>query len=191
MAAAAGINDLPCEIVTHILNYLPPSSYPAARLTSRRFSAVLAKPAFPYLASFLSPLFAVATLAAIAADPARRPKSIWSPHCSIPEDLPVPESFLLAMFVSLRGHSWGLGKVVRLEEDDTNEIGNTTISVDNLNKRLGREDLTEQTLREAMFRYALYLSYTHIGEGTAPQMWVLNRQLWVKHSEGQGQKREK
>ncbi|CEJ94667.1 hypothetical protein VHEMI10184 [[Torrubiella] hemipterigena] len=45
----------------------------------------------------------------------------------------------------------------------------------------GRPDLSEDTLREIMFRYALFLSYRYNGEGEAPQTWVLHTREWNKH----------
>ncbi|KAJ2969183.1 hypothetical protein NQ176_g8804 [Zarea fungicola] len=41
-----------------------------------------------------------------------------------------------------------------------------------------RPDINEDMLRQALFRYALYKSYTYEGEGEAPQMWVMNSKKW-------------
>ncbi|KAG5922427.1 hypothetical protein E4U42_005467, partial [Claviceps africana] len=43
---------------------------------------------------------------------------------------------------------------------------------------LERADLREGLVREAMFRYALHLSYLHVGSGEAPSLWVLDRDAW-------------
>lgn len=96
---------LPPELVHQILHHLPPSSRKSARLASRRFSAVLARRVFSLLPSFMDPAAALDTLESTVADLPTRSRSIWSPRCSVPDQLPVAQSFLLAMHVALAGHS--------------------------------------------------------------------------------------
>lgn len=62
---------------------------------------------------------------------------------------------------------------------DNDEDEGATLTPQSLGSWLGRRDMTEEALRQAMFRYALYLSYLYDGEGEAPQLWVLNADRWA------------
>lgn len=165
-------------MLAHILNYLSPTICSTVRLTSRRFNAIIGKQTFGVLASFIDPVFAHVTLTAIATDSLRRPKSIWSPSCSVPSGLPLSENFLLAMFVALGGRSWRCGSKRPRLTDVEGETDDDTITVHDFRGIIGWDCITEGILTEAMFRYALYLSYTH-PERESPHMWVFNRQLWM------------
>ncbi|KAH6610056.1 hypothetical protein Trco_000076 [Trichoderma cornu-damae] len=162
------MDSLPFELVSHILSNLPPADYKSARLTCRAFNDALAKPTFNTLATFIDPAFAQQTMERTAADLSRRPKSIWSPGCSVPAGLPVPQSFLFAMHVALRGTPCPGAASSR----------DSSFTAGNFGRSIGMDDLTEDLLRQAMFRYALYLSYTYGGEGEAPQLWVMNPKRW-------------
>lgn len=186
------MNSLPFELVSQILTNLPPSDYKSARLTCQAFNAALAKPTFTTLATFIDPTTAQQTIEKLAADLNRRPKAIWSPGCSVPRGLPVPESFLFAMHVALRGtpcpspatsrassissgaSSWSDGE----DSDVVSEADSVTAW--NFGSTVGMDDVTEETLRQALFRYSLYLSYIYDGEGEAPQLWVMNSKKWAQ-----------
>ncbi|KAL7963807.1 hypothetical protein V8C34DRAFT_7118 [Trichoderma compactum] len=183
------MNSLPLELVSQILTNLPPSSYKSARLTCQAFNAALAKPTFAALASFIDPAVAQQTIEKLAADLNRRPKAIWSPSCSVPRGLPVPESFLFAMHVALRGtpcpgpatsrassasSAWSDGE----DSDVVSEADGVTAC--NFGSTVGMDQVTEETLRQALFRYSLYLSYIYDGEGEAPQLWVMNSKKWAQ-----------
>jgi hypothetical protein len=65
--------------------------------------------------------------------------------------------------------------------DDDDKVGNgflAGLTVDKLSEGLGRQDITEESLRAAMFRYALYLSYSYRGAGQAPSLWVFDAKVW-------------
>ncbi|KND91588.1 hypothetical protein TOPH_03598 [Tolypocladium ophioglossoides CBS 100239] len=182
---------LPAELLHEIVTHLSPSSRKHARLASRRFNTILAQRPFSILPSFIDPAVALSTLGSTVADLSRRPHSIWSPRCSVPEDLPVPQSFLLAVYVALKGQSWRpLALALAWEPESSSEEESVDgfssgeepgrqITVAGLRARLGRKDITEDTLRQAMFRYALYLSYIYDGTGEAPQLWVFHTELWA------------
>ncbi|RFU76157.1 hypothetical protein TARUN_6099 [Trichoderma arundinaceum] len=188
------MDSLPFELVSQILNQLPPAEYKSARLTCHAFNDALAKPTFHTLASFIDPATAQNTIEKIAADLSRRPKAIWSPGCSVPKGLPVPESFLFAMHVALRGTpcpspatsrassissasgAWSDG-----EDSDVASVEGEGVTAWNFGRSIGMDDVTEDTLRQALFRYALYLSYIYGGEGEAPQLWVMNSKRWEQH----------
>lgn len=199
------MDSLPPELLHEIFANLPSTSRKNARLASRRFNAVLARqPAmFRTLASFIDPAVALATLDAAAADLTRRPRSIWSPRCCVPADLPVPRSFLLAVYLAVSGRPWEQQRTHSLAssspqltsgawEDSESSEGESVygsegsvmdgeeceMSACNLGKILGREDITPDALRQALFRYALYLSYNYDGAGEAPQLWVCDAKLW-------------
>lgn len=159
---------LPVELLTEILTYLPPSSRKNTRLTSRSFNQALPKSDFSLLGSFIDPEVAIATIEATAADLTKRPRTIWSPRCSVPEELPIPESFLLAMYIGLSGRRWR-----RRVDARGRTVPRDAITVGDMAMRLGRADITEDVMRQAMFRYVLYLSYTSEG-GETPHMWVVN-----------------
>ncbi|POR38198.1 Uncharacterized protein TPAR_01604 [Tolypocladium paradoxum] len=181
---------LPTELLHAIVTQLNPSCRKDARLASRRFNAVLAQQPFSILPSFIDPAVALSTLESTVADLSLRPRSIWSPRCSVPDGLPVPQSFLLAVYVALKGRSWrprarawesGSSSEEEAVDglfDDQEEVGGQ-ITVEGLRARLGRKDITEHALRQAMFRYALYLSYVYDGTGEAPQLWVFNTERWA------------
>ncbi|KAL9563848.1 hypothetical protein ACKAV7_012020 [Fusarium commune] len=99
---------LPKEILIQILENLPSSALKQARLTSRTFNNILAKHTFKVLVSFLDSKVAQSTLLAVAYNPERRWKqpSIWSPRCSVPQNLRINETFLMALWAGLRGDSW-------------------------------------------------------------------------------------
>ncbi|EHK49221.1 hypothetical protein TRIATDRAFT_49329 [Trichoderma atroviride IMI 206040] len=160
------MDSLPLELVSQILTHLPPTDYKSARLTCHAFNDVLAKSTFSVLATFIDPTTAKSTIERIASDLTRRPKAIWSPGCSVPKDLPVAESFLFAMHRALRGTAWPA------EEE---------LAAWNFGRTVGMHDLTEEMLRQAMFRWALYLSYVYTGKGEAPQLWVMNSKKWALH----------
>ncbi|KAM0344660.1 hypothetical protein ACHAPU_007255 [Fusarium lateritium] len=155
------MDTLPTEILIQILDNIPPPASKQARLTSRAFNAILSKRTFGVLVSFLDPAVAQNTLLAIARDPERRRRrpSIWSPRCSVPQKLPIDESFLMALWVGLRGDSWAAGE----------------LDVCTWQKGVGK-DISQDHLREALFRYALYLTYVSEceEEQDVPQAWVLN-----------------
>ncbi|EHK24278.1 uncharacterized protein TRIVIDRAFT_121357, partial [Trichoderma virens Gv29-8] len=157
------MDSLPFELVSQILQNLPQGDYKSARLTCQAFNAALAKPTFTTLATFIDPAIAQETIEKMAADLSRRPKAIWSPGCSVPKGLPVPESFLFAMHVALRGTP---------EESDVGS--EMSVTARDFGRSIGMDELTEETLRQALFRYSLYLSYIYSGEGEAPQLWVMN-----------------
>ncbi|EGR52390.1 uncharacterized protein TRIREDRAFT_53561 [Trichoderma reesei QM6a] len=160
------MDSLPFELITQILTHLPRHDLPSARLTCHAFNAALAKPTFSVLASFVDPAVAQQTIEHIAADLSRRPKAIWSPGCSVPRGLPVPESFLSAMRAALRGAEDG--------------AEGEKITAENFGRSIGMDEVTEDVLRQALFRYALYLSYVYTGEGEAPQLWVMNSKKWAQ-----------
>ncbi|CAH0053074.1 unnamed protein product [Clonostachys solani] len=168
------MNPLPSEILIHILDYLPPCSRKDARLVCRTFNGIVSRSQFTLLASFLDPEVSTATCELIARDLTRRPSSIWSPRCSVPAKLPIPESFILALHVGLAGgRSWidgggvGSGKMVG-------------VNPHGLSRRLNRPDITEDNIRQALFRYALYLSYTHHErEDKSSFSWVLDIKFWA------------
>ncbi|PNY24409.1 Uncharacterized protein TCAP_05651 [Tolypocladium capitatum] len=187
---------LPAELLGEIVAHLSPSSRKSARLASRRLNAILAQQPFGILPSFIDPAAALSILESTVADPSLRPHSIWSPHCSVPEDLPVPQSFLLAVHVALKGQSWRPRALAWGSESSSSSSSSSSeeevldgldggeefgrqLTVEGLRAHLGRKDITEDTLRQAMFRYALYLSYVYDGTGEAPQLWVFNTKLWA------------
>ncbi|KAM0239725.1 hypothetical protein ACHAPO_002696 [Fusarium lateritium] len=159
------MDTLPTEIVIQILDNLPTPAIKQARLTSRTFNSILAKRTFEVLVSFLDPEVAQDTIVAVAQDPVRRHRrpSIWSPRCSVPRNLPVDSSFLMALWVGLRGDSW-----VACVEGDKLDVGKWKNGVG--------KDMSEDELRGVLFRYALYLSYMSEceKEQDIPQAWVLN-----------------
>ncbi|KAL7792144.1 hypothetical protein V8C37DRAFT_380906 [Trichoderma ceciliae] len=197
------MDSLPFELVSQILNHLPHADYESARLTCHAFNEALAKPIFKTLATFIDPATAQDTIEKIAADLSRRPKAIWSPGCSVPKALPVPESFLFAMHRALRGTPCPSPSTSRAssissaraacsdgedtedsedsEDSDLVSVQGEGVAAWNFGRSIGMDDLTEDILRQAMFRYALYLSYIYTGEGEAPQLWVMNSKRWEQH----------
>ncbi|TFB05419.1 hypothetical protein CCMA1212_003180 [Trichoderma ghanense] len=212
------MDSLPFELITHILAHLPHTDLPSARLTCHAFNAALAKPTFSTLASFIDPAVAQRTIEHLAADLRRRPKSIWSPGCSVPRGLPVPESFLNAMRSALKGAecpchtasytssapsssspmarsssisssssssadssaAWSDGEESDAGSDITMYTDGEKLTADNFGRSIGMDEVTEDVLRQALFRYALYLSYVYTGEGEAPQLWVMNSKKWAQ-----------
>jgi hypothetical protein len=186
------MDSLPFELVSQILTHLPPTEYKSARLACHAFNDALVKPTFNTLATFIDPNTAQETIEKIAADLSRRPKAIWSPGCSVPKGLPVSESFLFAMHRALRGTpcpspatsrassvSSASGAWSDSEDSDVLSVeGGEELAACNFGRTIGMDDLTEDLLRQAMFRYALYLSYVYTGEGEAPQLWVMNSKKW-------------
>ncbi|KAM0257343.1 hypothetical protein ACHAQJ_004430 [Trichoderma viride] len=186
------MDSLPFELVSQILTHLPPTEYKSARLTCHAFNDALVKSTFTTLATFIDPTTAQETIEKIAADLTRRPKAIWSPGCSVPKNLPVSESFLFAMHRALRGSpcpspsssrassvSSASGAWSDSEEDsDVSSVQGEELAACNFGRSIGMDGLTEDLLRQAMFRYALYLSYIYTGEGEAPQLWVMNSKKW-------------
>ncbi|EJP66298.1 uncharacterized protein BBA_04791 [Beauveria bassiana ARSEF 2860] len=210
------MNTLPVEIFIEILSHLPPASFKSARLTSRQFNAVLAQPTFCTLRGFLDDAdAAMVTLLQTLHDLPGRPRAMWSPHCSVPAGLPLPPSFLRAVYAALGGaagprmkrrkrrRSGGSGR--RLELTDSSDEGSSDewdmtspsilegqeqgeeeeeeeeeeeVSTAVVLQRLGRPEVNEDTLRQALFRYALHKSYVYDGEGEAPQLWVMNSTKW-------------
>ncbi|KAH0494529.1 hypothetical protein TgHK011_001146 [Trichoderma gracile] len=223
------MDSLPFELITQILTHLPQHDLPTARLTCHAFNAALAKPTFSTLASFIDPAVAQHTIEHIAADLSRRPKAIWSPGCSVPRGLPVPESFLNAMRAALKGAeecpcptasessytssassssmarspsissssssssstsstaAWSDGEesdaasdITAYSSSSSTEEGEKKMTADNFGRSIGMDEVTEDVLRQALFRYALYLSYVYTGEGEAPQLWVMNSKKWAQ-----------
>lgn len=210
------MDSLPFELITQILTHLPPHDLPSARLTCHAFNAALAKQTFSTLASFVDPAVAQQTIEQLAADLSRRPKAIWSPGCSVPRGLPVPDSFLSAMRLALKGPAatpspsysqsspspssmarspsisssssssslsaaWSDGEESDAGSDITTySIEGEKITAENFGKSIGMDEVTEDVLRQALFRYALYLSYIYTGEGEAPQLWVMNSKKWAQ-----------
>lgn len=158
---------LATEIVIQILDNLQAPAIKQVRLTSRFFNTILAKRTFEVLVSFLDPVVAQDTLMRIARDPERRRQrpSIWSPRCSVPQNLHIDESFLMALWAGLRGQSW----VVEMGADGVK------LDIDNWQIGVGRS-IRKEELREVLFRYALYLSYMSEceNEQDVPQAWVFN-----------------
>ncbi|KAL7921813.1 hypothetical protein ACQKWADRAFT_114479 [Trichoderma austrokoningii] len=194
------MDSLPFELVSQILTHLPSTDYKSARLTCQAFNDALAKPTFSTLATFIDPTAAKSTMERIASDLTRRPKAIWSPGCSVPKDLPVAESFLFAMHRALRGTAcpsttsspcssrassidgaWSDSEDSDAASAASSEEGEEELAAWNFGRTIGMEDLTEDMLRQAMFRYALYLSYVYTGKGEAPQLWVMNSKKWSQH----------
>ncbi|PTB67683.1 hypothetical protein BBK36DRAFT_1115709 [Trichoderma citrinoviride] len=171
------MDSLPFELITLILTHLPRHDLPSARLTCHAFNAALAKPTFSTLASFVDPAVAQLTIERLASDLNRRPKAIWSPGCSVPRGLPVPESFLSAMRAALRGAEEAAADA---GSDITMYTEGDKITAENFGRSIGMDELTEDVLRQALFRYALYLSYVYTGEGEAPALWVMNSKKWAQ-----------
>ncbi|KHN96997.1 F-box domain, cyclin-like protein [Metarhizium album ARSEF 1941] len=187
------MDSLPSELLHEILSHLPPSARPSTRLTSRLFNAILAPRSFPSVPSFIDPDVALSKLESGAREARRRQKtSIWSPGCVVPCHLPIPQSFLLAVYVAFRGRQWQ-PCVARMrgtcrECGSDGEIGLSEgcvgrrfeeLTVDSVVQSLQREDVTEESLRVAMFRYALYLSYSYQGSEEAPSLWVFHENVWA------------
>ncbi|TQV92012.1 Cyclin-like F-box [Cordyceps javanica] len=137
-----------------------------------------------------------------------RPRALWSPNCSVPDGLPLPPSFLRAVSGGgdssgepwLRGpnrrrrplmladssdesSSDDDGSELRLafglpEEEEEEEEKGPSMGTAAMLQQLGRPEIDEQMLRQALFRYALYKSYVYDGEGEAPQLWVMNSTTW-------------
>lgn len=155
------MDTVPVEILVEILSHAPPPTRGSLRLTCRSFAAATKGADFTTLAAFIDPDVAVATIEAASRDLTRRPRSIWSPRCLVPDGLPVPESFKLAMYAGLAGRGWP---------------ASTPITTEAMAARLRRDDITEDNLRQALFRYVLYLSYTD-QRGAAQHEWVLRTLL--------------
>lgn len=187
---------LPTELLHQILTSteLPTS----ARLTCRSFNALLTRDSYPTLRRFLSnPENTLDELQQAAKDIPVRCRPIWSPHCSVPHGLPISRSFILAMYAALQGQSlstesrqsykkrlyWESDSSASESSSDEEEAWADTDSVTAAEAlaMAGRTDLSEDTLREIMFRYALFLSYRYNGEGEAPHTWVLHTREWNKH----------
>lgn len=147
---------LPPELLTQILDFLPPTTLKTARLTCRCFNTYIPSSDFTLLASFLDPAVAVATIEAAASDLTRRPRSIWSPRCSVPKDLAIPESFLTALSIGLAG--------------ERRVSGEAELTLE----KLGRNNVSEELVRQAMFRWVLYLSYTCETEASVAHMWIVS-----------------
>lgn len=195
------MDTLPAELFTEILGYLPPASCKSARLTSRQFNAVLAKPTFDVLSTFIDPDTALKTTQDALYNLPMRRRAMWSPNCSVPEGLPLPKSFLHAMYTALGGQPWTPQPTVAARrrqlmlEDSSDDSSSDESDVDlpfelpdeeteegmstaAMLQRLGRPEISEQMLRQALFRYAIYKSYTYEGEGESPQLWVMNTTKW-------------
>lgn len=213
------MDTLPVEIFTEILRHLPPSSQQSARLTSRQFNIVLAPSTFAKLRTFIDPNMAMTTLHTtlrhMSCHDGGRRAAVWSPNCSVPTGLPLPRSFLNAMYAALAGQPWQHGgeaypavmrqryTLVDSSDDSSSDESEHEVMTDRtiedavlykkdqygqgseadgmctavVLQRL-RPDINEDVLRQALFRYALYKSYTYEGEGEAPQMWVMNSKKW-------------
>ncbi|PHH77234.1 hypothetical protein CDD82_3594 [Ophiocordyceps australis] len=184
------MDKLPTELLLEIVAYLPPSSRKNARLVSRRFYTLLWRYSYRTLPCFFNPASAIDRLEDTLARLSPRPSSIWSPRCGVPDHLPVPQSFLLAAYAALRGRQWRPPQP-NFSDYDSNYMGDdaqtrgfddqdtSVVTVQSLSECLGRKDITEDSTRQAMFRYALYLSYLHDGKEEAPQLWVFKTNLWA------------
>ncbi|KAG5977893.1 hypothetical protein E4U56_006241, partial [Claviceps arundinis] len=102
---------------------------------------------------------------------ARNVTSVWSPLCCVPAGLPIPRSFLLALYLALRGRQWVEGgeahkmdeKALRWESDSAiggmgfegEEDGDEEMTVEKLAEVTGREDLRVEVVRKAMFRIGI------------------------------------
>ncbi|KAH7325996.1 hypothetical protein B0I35DRAFT_123556 [Stachybotrys elegans] len=170
------MESLPLEIMTEILLHLPPCTMKDARLTCRTFNEILAKPTFRVLADFTDLDYAQRTLEDIVSDFSRRPRSVWSPSCSVPPKLPVTESFLLALDTALHG-----AKPARPGPQDPKlEMQGsraTRLDIQSPDGTFKDDEVTKQYLRRVMFRYALYLSYAYDRGEDAPQAWVFKAGL--------------
>lgn len=191
------LSSLPTELLHQILTSteLPTST----RLTCRSFNALLTKDSFSTLRKFLSnPESTLEALQQAAKDIPVRYRPIWSPHCSVPQGLPLSRSFILAMYAALQGQSLSIEsrrsykRRMYWEESDSSAsewssdedepwMDADAVTAAEALAMAGRTDLSEDTLREVMFRYALFLSYRYNGEGEAPQTWVLHTREWNKH----------
>lgn len=192
---------LPVELFSEILGYLSPSSCKSARLTSKQFNAVLAKPTFDKLRTFIDPDTALNTLQDALHYMPGRPRAYWSPNCSVPAGLPIPRSFLQAMYSALGGepcqqreHPAAMQRRLVLvdssdesssDESDLDKPLDGAVSdsgeemtVAVMLQRLNRPEVNEDMLRQALFRYAIYKSYIYQGEGEAPQLWVMSTNKW-------------
>lgn len=201
------IHSLPFEIIDEISSHIPASSRPAARLASRAFHTSIGNASFQTLASFIDEGEASSRLHCAAASIPRRSRAIWSPSCSVPAALPLPKSFLLAMYTALGGESWPVpsrkGQQLPLQlrrisswssdsssgyssdEEEEPTIArldvpeDEEISIKAMAKRLGRSDVDETSLRQALFRYALYLSYFYQGSDEPKHLWVMSAKRWA------------
>jgi hypothetical protein len=190
------LSSLPPELVTHIVSYLDPADCTHARLTSKLFNTILASRVFRLLPSFLDPVSAKYTLRATLAAFSRRPRSIWSPDCSVPQSLPIQDGFLLAMYVAMTGKSiplpgeeldlsnarmWQQREPILEAKEPTIEVENAKqgmLTVERLAKELGNTMLTEEVVRAAMFRYMLFLSYVNHDRATGTEVWTVSSSLW-------------
>lgn len=168
------MDKLPSELFVEILHHLPIPTCKTARLTSRTFNSILSKRTFGVLVSFVDPNTAESTLTSLSQDLTRRRRSIWSPRCAVPEGLPLTEPFLLALWAGVRGEPWvpsrAPGSARRL-----------TLTA--LQTGLDRADMTEAVLRQALFRYALYLSYLCADDKVIPHTWVFD---FLLHRDAEG-----
>lgn len=155
---------LPYELLSEILGHLTPTSRKTARLACRTFNSILIRDQFRLLASFLDPAVSLAVCEASSCDPARRPAVVWSPRCSVPKSLPIPESFLLALYVGVANKQWK-------RPDMT--VGD--ISFKDLSSATEFGGITEENVTQAYFRYALYLSYNRQYDGAQSDVWVFER----------------
>ncbi|XWW96347.1 hypothetical protein V2A60_004320 [Cordyceps javanica] len=73
--------------------------------------------------------------------------------------------------------AFGLPEEEEEEEEEVEEKG-PSMGTAAMLQQLGRPEIDEQMLRQALFRYALYKSYVYDGEGEAPQLWVMNSTTW-------------
>lgn len=171
----------------------------SARLTCRAFNDILAKDAFKTLKLFLqNPKSTQKRLCdAVAAMPGR-PRAIWSPRCSTPAGLPISKSFLLAISTALEGTKHHTPLHLRRDSawsdsdsdsssdgDDLSEAGRSSRyepnKVQEILQIIGQPGMSQDDLRQVMFHYALFLSYSYQGEGEAPQTWVMHANQWEHH----------
>ncbi|KAM4057672.1 hypothetical protein HRG_009301 [Hirsutella rhossiliensis] len=105
----------------------------------------------------MDPEVALATLESTVADLSTRSRSIWSPRCSVPDQLPLAQSFLLATRVAFAGHSWSspppsLTRGLEPDEESSDDDdGGAILAAQSLGSQLGRRDVTEEAPRRAMF----------------------------------------
>jgi hypothetical protein len=158
------MENLPNELLIDIFARLPAANRKTARLTCRMFNWIIIKDQFGHLATFIDPEKSLAICEAAGNDLSTRPRSVWSPRCSVPEQLPIPESFLLALYAGLARQQW--------EADDT---ACHEMTVTSMASKLGRGDITDAIVRQALFRYALYLSYNRQLDGSSSYGWVFSR----------------
>ena len=92
----------------------------------------------------------------------------------------------MAMRVAIKGTSLPMACLPNEEmlseqdKSDVRELYVDKIKACTFGQHIGRDDITEDIIRQALFRYSLYMSYLYKGQGEAPQLWVLNPRCWAE-----------